>query len=116
MADQLTPLGVEFSRQEMECIFSSVNPSVQVREWGMGRIHKPTGVTTYFDRVFNLMMRPYLKLKRFDTNHAPRMLGSYNDEDNAHAPRPLEGTNEFVHPSVRIRYIYRGFGLDDKHV
>ena len=62
------------------------------------------------------MTGPCLKFKRLDTNHAPRIPGSYNDEDNAHAPRPLEGTNEFAHPSVRIRYIYSGFGLDDKHV
>jgi len=82
----------------------------------MGSIYKPTGMTTYFDRVFNLMMRLYLKPKRFDTNHASRMPGSYNYEDNARAPRSLEGTNEFAHPSVCIRYIYSGFGLDDKHV
>jgi hypothetical protein len=112
MADQLTPLGVEFSRYEMERIFSSVNPDAEVREWGMGRIYNPHGVTTYFDRVFNLMAKPCRKLKGINKDKNPREPGRYHDEDNA----PLAETNELVHPSVRIRYLYGGHGLDDKGV
>jgi len=114
MADQLTPLGVEFNRREMERIFSSVNPGVQVREWGMGRICNPHGVTTYFDRVFNLMARSYRKLKGINKDKNPREPGRYFDEDNAHVRTRLQETNELVHPSVRIRYLYGGPGLDDK--
>jgi hypothetical protein len=116
MADQLTPLGVEFSRQEMERIFSSVNPGVQVREWGMGRIYNPHGVTTYFDRVFNLMAKPCRKLKGIKKDKNPREPGRYYDEDNAHLRTRLPETNELVHPSVRIRYLYGGPGLDGKGV
>ncbi|KAK5662206.1 hypothetical protein OQA88_8111 [Cercophora sp. LCS_1] len=116
MADQLTPLGVEFSRQEMERIFSSINPGIEVREWGMGRIHNPAGVTTYFDKAYNLMAIPYRKIKGLSTNHAPRTPGRYSDEERAHKPQPLVGTNEFIHPAARIRYLYSGLGLDDKGV
>ncbi|KAH7309638.1 hypothetical protein B0I35DRAFT_515063 [Stachybotrys elegans] len=111
MADQLTPLGVEFSRQEMERIFSSVNHGVEVREWAMGRICNPTGLTTYTDKVYNGILWPYNKFIAGNTDYTPRTPGRYNAEDPP--KRLLEGTSELVHPSVRIRYLYSGPGLDD---
>ncbi|KAK4446012.1 hypothetical protein QBC34DRAFT_412229 [Podospora aff. communis PSN243] len=110
MADQLTPLGVEFSRNEMERIFSSVSPEGKVLPWGMGTIYNPHGFTTYFDRAFNLLATPYRMLKKVSNHHAPRTPGRYRDDDNTTL---LQETEEFVHPSVRIRYLYSGRGLDD---
>lgn len=58
MADQLTSVGVEFSKPEMQRIFYDVNPSVQVRP--MGKIHNPSGVTTIPDRLYDSLPWRYL--------------------------------------------------------
>ncbi|KAL4782674.1 hypothetical protein BJX76DRAFT_358728 [Aspergillus varians] len=102
LADQLTSLGVEFSRPEMKRLFRWVNPEIEIREWGRGKIYDPKGLTTWPDKVYNLL--PFTALPK-------RKPGMYMTDENP--PRTLHRTMEFVHPSVRIRFLYQGKGPDD---
>ncbi|EXJ53317.1 uncharacterized protein A1O5_13439 [Cladophialophora psammophila CBS 110553] len=106
MADQLTSIGVEFSRTEMFRMFYSINPGVEVREWGMGRICHPTGITTIPDKFHAWAALPYRKITGADTGVTTRKPGMYR----------LNKAEELVHPSVRIRYQYYGRDLDDVKV
>src|SRR5690554_1239376 len=106
MADQLTSVGVEFSGPEMRRIFYDVNPGAESRPWGMGKIHHPSGATTIPDKVYDALPWRYLA----GVQTPPRKPGLYTvdgDKDLLHDPV------ESVHPSVRIRYLYDGKGLND---
>lgn len=107
MADQLTSVGVEFSKPEMQRIFYDVNPGVSVRPWGMGKTHNPSGVTTIPDRLFDSLPWRYLA----GVQTPPRKPGLYTGDG---GDEPLTCTAESVHPSVRLRYLYDGAGLDDE--
>ncbi|GIK05526.1 hypothetical protein Aspvir_009639 [Aspergillus viridinutans] len=100
MADQLTSLGVEFSRPEMNRLFKWVNPGVEVREWGMGKIYNPKGLTTWPD----YLCMPCRTIP-------PRKPGMYTPDENTR--KNHHRSMEFVHPCVRFRYQYNGKGLDD---
>ena len=107
MADQLTSVGVEFSKPEMQRIFYDVNPAAQARPWAMGKIHNPSGVTTIPDRLFDSL--PWRLVAGARTpSRKPGLYTGDGDND------PLLDTMESVHPSVRIRYLYDGKGLDDE--
>ena len=106
MADQLTSVGVEFSKPEMQRIFYDVNPGVRVRPWGMGKIHNPRGVTTIPDKLFDHLPWRYLA----GVQTPARKPGLYTGDGDCDL---LPHTMESVHPSVRIRYLYDGAGLDD---
>lgn len=107
MADQLTSVGVEFSKPEMQRIFYDVDPGAQPRPWAMGKIHSPSGVTTLPDKIFDALPWRY-----FTGLQTPaRKPGLYTGDG---ASDPLNDTMESVHPSVRIRHLYDGRGLDDE--
>lgn len=107
MADQLTSVGVEFSKPEMQRIFYDVNPGVSVRPWGMGKIYNPSGVTAIPDRLFDSLPWRYLAGVQTPARKPGLYTGDGCDE-------PLSSTAESVHPSVRLRYLYDGAGLDDE--
>ncbi|SPN99730.1 uncharacterized protein DNG_02581 [Cephalotrichum gorgonifer] len=107
MADQLTSVGVEFGRPEMQRIFYDVNSEAQSRPWGMGKIHNPSGATSIPDRVYDALPWRYFTGKQTPA----RTPGLYTHDG---ADDPLLNTKESVHPSVRIRYLYDGKGLDDE--
>jgi len=115
MADQLAPLGIEFDRNEMERIFSCPDGTTR-EEWGMGTIRNPRGVTTYLDRAYDMMVMSYQKLAARGSKvrkHLYRTPGRYHKDD---GDGLLPNVNEVIHPSVRIRYLYGGSGLDDRGV
>lgn len=107
MADQLTSVGVEFSKPEMQRIFYDVDPGAKPRPWGMGKIHNPSGVTTLPDRIFDSLPWRYFA----GVQTPARKPGFYTGDG---ASDPLNDTMESVHPSVRIRHLYDGKGLDDE--
>lgn len=95
MADQMTSLGVEFSKPEMRRIFHTVGTGVKVMEWGMGKIYSPKGWTTYPDAFYEMI--PFMKLP-------PRKPGMYTTGGRLN--KPLRRSKEYIHPSARIRYLY----------
>ena len=107
MADQLTSVGVEFSKPEMQRIFYNMNPGVKARPWAMGKICNPKGLTTYPDRMYGL--RPWRLFSQRQKNGRKPGLYTIDGSDDEMLPN----TEEYVHPSVRIRYLYDGRGLDD---
>lgn len=111
MADRLTSIGVEFSKEKMKHIFYSVHPEAKVRLWGMGQICSPKGITGLPDRFYTMLMSPYRILTGKNTGIPRRTPANYQSDGSG---RDLENTNELVHPSVRIRYLYGGSDLDDK--
>jgi len=113
MADRLTSIGVEFSKEEMKHIFYSLHPDAKARPWGMGLICSPKGITGLLDRFYTLLMWPIRVLAGKNTGIPRRTPAEYRC-DGPDGPRDLDNTNEFVHPSVRIRYLYGGLDLDDK--
>jgi hypothetical protein len=113
MADRLTSIGVEFSKEKMKHIFYSLHPEVEVRFWGMGLICSPKGITGLPDRFYTMLMWPIRILTGKNTSIPRRTPGEYRC-DGPDRGRDLVDTHELVHPSVRIRYLYGGFDLDDK--
>jgi hypothetical protein len=113
MADRLTSIGVEFSKAEMKHIFYSLHPDAKARHWGMGLICSPKGITGLPDRFYTVLMWPIRVLAGKNTGITRRTPAKYQC-DGPDRGRDLENTNELVHPSVRIRYLYGGFDLDDK--
>lgn len=111
MADQLSALGVEFVPCEMERVFRVVDfSSEQIpRSWGLGRIHAP-GVTGLFNSIRDALARPYKAYKGESEHYAARTPGYYKDDHSV----LLRDTNELIHPSVRIRYLYGGREFDDE--
>lgn len=86
----------------MQRIFDAVNAGVKVREWGMGKICNPKGPTAWPDRLYNSI--PFVNIR-------PRKPGRYTVDGKPN--ERLYRTGESIHPSARIRYQYRGKGLDD---
>ncbi|TDZ16183.1 Uncharacterized protein Cob_v010877 [Colletotrichum orbiculare MAFF 240422] len=111
MADQLTSVGVEFSQKEMKRIFRSTTSQSDYRPWGLGKITSPDSLaTTLPDLAWNAATLPYRTVTHQWTESCVRRPGHYSNDD---GKRRLTNTQELVHPSVRIRYLYQGLGLDD---
>ncbi|KAF9870962.1 hypothetical protein CkaCkLH20_11634 [Colletotrichum karsti] len=110
MADQLTSVGVEFSTPEMKRIFYTLDPSVEAREWGKGRISSPSSTTALPDKAYDALWYPWQRLTGGNTVGGTRTPGSYKEDDRKGF---IQDPCELVHPSVRIRYLYDGLGLDD---
>ncbi|KAF4910624.1 hypotheticall protein [Colletotrichum fructicola] len=111
MADQLTSIGVEFSKQEMKRIFRTIPSPSDARPWGLGKITSPDSlVTTLPDAAWNAVTLPYRTVTNQWTESSIRKPGLYRDELRDKA---LTNTVELIHPSVRVRYLYHGLGVDD---
>ncbi|KAJ0382855.1 hypothetical protein COL922a_011687 [Colletotrichum nupharicola] len=111
MADQLTSIGVEFSKQEMKRIFRTIPSPSDARPWGLGKITSPDSlVTTLPDAAWNAVTLPYRTVTNQWTESSTRKPGLYRDELRDKA---LTNTVELIHPSVRVRYLYHGLGVDD---
>ncbi|TDZ16888.1 Uncharacterized protein Cob_v010164 [Colletotrichum orbiculare MAFF 240422] len=110
MADQLTSVGVEFSTPEMKRIFYTIDPGVEARDWGKGRISNPSAATALPDKAYNAVWYPWQKLRGQDTVAGTRTPGSYREDGKQDF---IQNPNELIHPSVRVRYLYEGLGLDD---
>ncbi|KXH54053.1 hypothetical protein CSAL01_01959 [Colletotrichum salicis] len=110
MADQLTSVGVEFNTSEMKRLFYTLTPGVKARRWGMGKINNPGKATSIPDQTYNAIWYPWQKLKGENTVLGTRTPGLYRTDD---GKSRLVSPNQLVHPSVRIRYLYDGAGLDD---
>jgi len=123
MADQLTSIGVEFSRPEMSRIFHTMPVSsemnndgtpvraVQARPWGMGFIKNPDGATTYPDWLWSSLCAPAKKIVGRSTDYITRTPGNYHADGKP--KEELVEPNEWVHPCVRLRYLYNGPEMDD---
>ncbi|TID06696.1 Uncharacterized protein CH35J_001561 [Colletotrichum higginsianum] len=111
MADQLTSVGVEFSKCEMKRIFSTISHGDEIRPWGLGKISSPDSLyTTLPDQAWSALTLPYRAYRGHQPESSVRRPGlSRNRRDDAF----LTNTEELVHPSVRVRYLYHGLGLDD---
>ncbi|KAJ0337171.1 hypothetical protein COL922a_007063 [Colletotrichum nupharicola] len=110
MADQLASVGVEFSTPEMKRIFYTLDPSVEAREWGKGRISSPSATTAIPDKAYNALWYPWQTVTGGNTVAGTRTPGSYMEDGRKDV---IQEPNELIHPSVRIRYLYDGLGLDD---
>ncbi|KAF4833840.1 hypotheticall protein [Colletotrichum tropicale] len=104
MADQLSSVGVEFNPEEMTRIFRTVDLEVAPRSWALGQISSAEFWTKLADNTIG-------KLAHFG-EAAHREPGLCTKDNNPLKSR-LKNTNELIHPSVRMRYLYRGLGLDD---
>ncbi|KAK2036447.1 hypothetical protein LZ31DRAFT_615684 [Colletotrichum somersetense] len=111
MADQLTSIGVEFSTPEMKRLFYTLEPNVKPREWALGKISNPEATTSIPDKAYNALWYPWQRLKDENTVLGTRTPGNYKEDD---GKTLITSPNEFIHPSVRIRYLYKGLGLDDE--
>ncbi|KAL2127516.1 hypothetical protein VTI74DRAFT_10615 [Chaetomium olivicolor] len=105
MADQLTSIGVEFSKTEMNRILYDIRPQAKARKWGLGVIRNPDGLTSYPDWVWSYVPAPVRKPTK-----GTRTPGGYSDDS---SKEKLVKPNELVHPCVRIRYLYGGLNMDD---
>jgi len=110
MADQLTSIGVEFSKVEMNRVFYELRPGAVPKKWALGTIRNPAGPTTYPDKIHGFLAAPYRYLKHGHAAYPTRRPGGYTADG---GEEPLEEPNELVHPCVRIRYLYGGAGMDD---
>ncbi|KAK0632628.1 hypothetical protein B0T14DRAFT_39398 [Immersiella caudata] len=110
MADQLTSIGVEFSKVEMNRIFYELRPGAIPKPWGMGTIRNPSGATTSLDKIIGFFAAPYRHIRKGNTGYPTRRPGGYTADG---CDEPLKSPNELVHPSVRIRYLYGGLNMDD---
>lgn len=111
MADQLTSVGVEFNKFEMGRLFFNVNTKATVRKWGLGMINNPAGLTSYPDWLWSIAASPWRKITTGTTDYIVRKPGAYTQDG---CDLPIEKPNEYVHPCVRIRYLYGGLNLDDQ--
>ncbi|KAL2133501.1 hypothetical protein VTI74DRAFT_2266 [Chaetomium olivicolor] len=109
MADQLTSIGVEFSKPEMSRIFYYMHPRAKARKWGLGLIRNPNSPTAYPDWVWSYVAAPYRKITQGTTDYPTRTPGGYLDDNG----QKLVNPNELIHPCVRIRYLYGGLNMDD---
>ncbi|KAK1978305.1 hypothetical protein LZ30DRAFT_729243 [Colletotrichum cereale] len=111
MADQLTSIGVEFSTPEMKRLFYTLEPGVKPSKWALGRISNPEPATSIPDQAYNALWYPWQRLNRANTILGTRTPGNYKEDGGKSL---ITSPNEFIHPSVRIRYLYNGLGLDDE--
>ncbi|KAK4184895.1 hypothetical protein QBC35DRAFT_504961 [Podospora australis] len=116
MADQLTSVGVEFNGYEMRRIFYHINKGVIPRKWGLGLLRNPNGSTSYPDWLWSYAAAPYRKVFGADglftgsTDYITRTPGGYKQDGSEELVyKPCE----FVHPCVRLRYLYGGLNMDD---
>ncbi|KAL8383438.1 hypothetical protein RB595_010571 [Gaeumannomyces hyphopodioides] len=121
MADQLTSIGVEFSRPEFQRVFYDLASSSVPQSWAMGPIHNPPIKTAALDVAGS-------KVTKLGGDPDPRTPGLYCCD----APKEgwtewakrmamwkkrdqqpfLARSEELVHPSVRIRLQCGGQGPD----
>ncbi|KAK4223940.1 hypothetical protein QBC38DRAFT_35689 [Podospora fimiseda] len=111
MADQLTSVGVEFNKFEMGRQFFNLSAGAKARKWGLGKIHNPDGMTSYPDWLWSYIGAPWRKITSGTTDYIVRKPGAYTLDGSKEL---IETTNEFVHPCVRIRYLYGGLNMDDQ--
>jgi len=113
MADQLTSIGVEFDKNEMQRIFFSLNQGAVASKWAMGDLRSSTSITSVPDRLYNFFATPIRMLRgTTDTGRYPGMYKTESVVFDGYSDR-LYNANEMVHPSARIRYWYNGRGLND---
>lgn len=105
MADQLSSVGVEFNPEEMTRIFRTVDLEVEPRSWALGHISSAEFWTKLVDKTVGKLVH---------IGEAAHREPGLCTEDNNPLKSRLKNTNELVHPSVRVRYLYKGLGLDDK--
>ena len=110
MADQLTSVGVEFSKTEMSRIFYDIRPTARARKWGLGLINNPNGLSSYPDWLWSYAAAPYRWAKNGTTDYLTRTPGGYQEDNKIDQ---LIEPNELIHPCVRIRYLYGGLNMDD---
>jgi len=110
MADQLTSVGVEFSKSEMNRIFYELRGPTRARPWGLGMIHNPNGATSYPDWLWSYVAAPWRKYKHGTTDYVTRTPGGYKEDNGI---LEIVSPNELVHPCVRLRYLYGGLNMDD---
>ncbi|KAK0656887.1 hypothetical protein B0T16DRAFT_400475 [Cercophora newfieldiana] len=110
MADQLTSIGVEFSKVEMNRVFYELRPGAIPKKWGLGTICNPGGPTSYPDKIHGFFAAPYRWIKNGHVDYPTRRPGGYTADG---CDEALENPNELVHPCVRIRYLYGGLNMDD---
>lgn len=110
MADQLTSVGVEFSKSEMNRIFYELRGQTRARPWGLGMIHNRRGATSYPDWLWSYVAAPWRKYKHGTTDYVTRTPGGYKEDNGI---EEIVSPNELVHPCVRLRYLYGGLSMDD---
>ncbi|EQB57664.1 hypothetical protein CGLO_02179 [Colletotrichum gloeosporioides Cg-14] len=110
MADQLSSIGVEFVPEEMVRVFRSVGFKNEPRQWGMAIITSPGGFTSVPDKVYDAVKSPVNSFMGYNTQKGSRTPGLYTSQKGD----ALGETHELIHPSVRIRYVYKGNDLTDK--
>ncbi|KAH9234749.1 hypothetical protein K456DRAFT_1835462 [Colletotrichum gloeosporioides 23] len=110
MADQLSSIGVEFVPEEMVRVFRSVGFKNEPRQWGMAIITSPGGFTSVPDKVYDAVKSPINSFMGNNTQKGSRTPGLYTSQKGD----ALGETHELIHPSVRIRYVYKGNDLTDK--
>jgi hypothetical protein len=116
MADQLSSVGVEFDKNEMERLFFSLEPGAVASKWAMGDLRGSTSLSSIPDRIHNWLAAPIRKLLHITVT--ARHPGMYTTESVVFDGQDegLYNANEMVHPSARIRYWYNGKGLNDAEV
>ena len=75
MADQLTSIGVEFSKVEMNRIFYELRPGARAHKWGLGPIRDPGGATAFPDKAWGVLAAPYRKYMNGSTDYPTRKPG-----------------------------------------
>ena len=75
MADQLTSIGVEFSKVEMNRIFYELRPGARAHKWGLGPIRDPSGATAFPDKAWGVLAAPYRKYMNGSTDYPTRKPG-----------------------------------------
>ncbi|TDZ65260.1 Uncharacterized protein CTRI78_v003570 [Colletotrichum trifolii] len=105
MADQLSSVGVEFVPTEMKRLFRAVELEAVTARWALGRTFAPPLITSIPDRLRDGISYPVNALLGWNKHRGTRQPGLTKDDHQEHR---LRNTNELIHPSVRIRYLYKG--------
>ncbi|CRK37330.1 hypothetical protein BN1708_001368 [Verticillium longisporum] len=120
MADQLSSVGVEFSRPEMQRVFYDVRASAVPQAWGMAQIHNPPPKTAALDvavssATFNdpTPRKPGLYYRDATVDKSGNVFTKFGRTVKGWVGMgpdrvKLSTTEELVHPSVRLRYQYKG--------
>ncbi|OLN83066.1 hypothetical protein CCHL11_09650 [Colletotrichum chlorophyti] len=123
MADQLTSIGVEFTPSEMLRIFRTVDLKAEARPWALGKINSPGFITALPDIVcgtFWYMCERYLGRDGIRGTRNPGLQNEDNSDKGVDDSQIVDDkqtqkrdNQELVHPSVRLRFLYGGRGLED---
>ncbi|TDZ19192.1 Uncharacterized protein Cob_v007544 [Colletotrichum orbiculare MAFF 240422] len=105
MADQLSSVGVEFAPKEMRRLFGAVELEAATARWALGRTFAPPLITSIPDILRDGISYPVNALLGWNRHRGTRQPGLTKDD---HKKQRLRNTNELIHPSVRIRYLYKG--------